>query len=139
MAIDSQVDTGPVFLSRQRNLSQAIQAAGLDSLVLNPGPSLVYLTGLNFHLMERPVVALFLPGRAPILILELDGESEQFPNQVFTFKTTHTWRELNAGLQVAGPDGNGRVEPPAARAEPRMLEDRHHPVRLGGHFVSQAS
>ena len=31
-----------------------INQAKLDGFVLNPGPSLAYLTGLNFHLMERP-------------------------------------------------------------------------------------
>jgi Xaa-Pro dipeptidase len=30
----------------------------LDCVALNPGPSLRYLTGLSFHLMERPVVVL---------------------------------------------------------------------------------
>ena len=27
-----------------------------DAVILNPGPTLKYLTGINFHLMERPVV-----------------------------------------------------------------------------------
>ena len=38
----------------------AVQLAqrGLDWVALNPGPSLQYLTGLSFHLMERPVVVL---------------------------------------------------------------------------------
>ncbi len=44
-------------------------------MVLNPGPSLVYMTGLHFHLSERPVVVIFLPGRDPIIILpELELE-----------------------------------------------------------------
>jgi Xaa-Pro dipeptidase len=31
---------------------------GLDAVVLIPGPSLFYFTGLSFHLMERPVITL---------------------------------------------------------------------------------
>ncbi len=43
-------------------------------MAINPGPSLVYLTGLSFHLMERPVVALFLPQAVPLIVLpELEG------------------------------------------------------------------
>jgi len=45
------------------------QASGLDALVLNAGPSLVYLTGLQFHLSERPVVALFTADQQPVIIL----------------------------------------------------------------------
>lgn len=54
---------------RQQKLSSVLQSAGLDALVLNPGSSLTYLTGLGFHLMERPVVAVFSPEAAPHIIL----------------------------------------------------------------------
>ena len=45
------------------------QASGMDALALNAGPSLVYLTGLQFHLSERPVVALFTADHKPVIIL----------------------------------------------------------------------
>jgi Xaa-Pro dipeptidase len=51
------------------NLSAALKSSGLEALALNAGPSLVYLTGLHFHLSERPVVALFTPDQEPIIIL----------------------------------------------------------------------
>jgi len=57
------------YTARQARLAEVMSANGFDCIALNPGPSLMYLTGLNFHLMERPVVALFLPGGSPILIL----------------------------------------------------------------------
>jgi Xaa-Pro dipeptidase len=41
----------------------------LSTIALNPGPTLTYLTGLNFHLMERPIVLLFQRGHKPLLIL----------------------------------------------------------------------
>lgn len=54
---------------RFERLNNALQAAGLDALALNPGPTLTYLTGLSFHLMERPTVLLTVPGTEPALIL----------------------------------------------------------------------
>ena len=54
---------------RLSKLSQSLRASGLDALALNPGPSLVYLTGLHFHLMERPTVAFFTANSAPVLVL----------------------------------------------------------------------
>jgi Xaa-Pro dipeptidase len=41
----------------------------LGTIALNPGPTLTYLTGLHFHLMERPTVLLFQRGHKPLLIL----------------------------------------------------------------------
>lgn len=54
---------------RQERLSQALRHTGLAALALNPGPTLRYLTGLDFHLMERPVVAFFTPDVPPTLVL----------------------------------------------------------------------
>jgi Xaa-Pro dipeptidase len=55
--------------SRLLELSKALQTSGLDALALNAGPSLVYLTGLHFHLSERPVVAIFTVDHDPVIIL----------------------------------------------------------------------
>ena len=55
--------------SRLSKLSESLQASGLEALALNAGPSLFYLTGLHFHLSERPVVALFTANHAPAIIL----------------------------------------------------------------------
>jgi Xaa-Pro dipeptidase len=43
---------------RRRNLERlaaSLRTSDLDAVILNPGPTLTYLTGLHFHLMERPV------------------------------------------------------------------------------------
>ena len=64
-----------MYRARQQQLAKIISAMNLDGLALNAGPSLSYLTGLHFHLMERPVVLLFVPGRELLLILpELEKE-----------------------------------------------------------------
>ncbi len=55
--------------NRQHSLLEAIPDHGLDAMVINPGPDLEYLTGLSFHLMERPVIAFFIPDRDPIFVL----------------------------------------------------------------------
>jgi Xaa-Pro dipeptidase len=44
-------------------------ASGLDALALVPGPNLYYLTGLSFHLSERPIVALFPMDGMPAIVL----------------------------------------------------------------------
>ncbi len=54
---------------RLERLSTALQTSGLDAIVLNPGPTLTYLTGLHFHLMERPVVLFVAREQAPALVL----------------------------------------------------------------------
>lgn len=55
--------------TRLKKATQLMTENKLDALVLNPGPSLFYLTGLEFHLMERPTVLVLTPGNEPALIL----------------------------------------------------------------------
>jgi Xaa-Pro dipeptidase len=44
--------------ARMEKLLQLMVEFGLPGLALNPGPTLTYLTGLHFHLMERPTVLI---------------------------------------------------------------------------------
>jgi Xaa-Pro dipeptidase len=94
----------------------------LDILALNPGPTLEYLTGLKFHLSERPVIALFAPER-PVLIFHPELESAKmadlpFPSQGFAYREDpDTWASILAhGFQQAGLHGSIRVG-----LEPRQL------------------
>lgn len=58
------------YSHRQARLYTAISNyEQLDAIALNAGPSLTYLTGLEFHLSERPVIGLFTPGAAPVIVL----------------------------------------------------------------------
>jgi Xaa-Pro dipeptidase len=62
-------------MTRFDKLAASLRTFGLDAVILNPGPTLTYLTGLHFHLMERPVVLVFTPEKNPALILpELEME-----------------------------------------------------------------
>jgi Xaa-Pro dipeptidase len=56
-------------------LQGLMQQAELDLLALLPGSNLYYLTGLSFHLMERPTV-LFVPaeGEPAIVLPELEAD-----------------------------------------------------------------
>ena len=56
-------------IERLKQLYIAIEQAGLDAVALNPGPTLVYLTGVSFHLMERPIVLMVARGQEPVLVL----------------------------------------------------------------------
>jgi Xaa-Pro dipeptidase len=57
------------MLARLNKVSDILQKSGLNALVLNPGPSLTYFTGLHFHLSERPVVVFLQAGMQPIIVL----------------------------------------------------------------------
>ena len=50
-------------------LQQLMEENKVLAIALNPGPTLTYLTGLHFHLMERPTVLLYQTGFEPVLIL----------------------------------------------------------------------
>ncbi len=69
LTIGDTMDPTAFFQERQDKLLTAIQAAGLDAVILNPGPSLAYFTGLSFHLSERPVLVSLAPGYHPTIVL----------------------------------------------------------------------
>jgi Xaa-Pro dipeptidase len=70
-----------LYQLRQDRLADTLAKGRLDGLALNAGPSLNYLTGLSFHVSERPVVALFVPGNPPVLVIpELEaGKAQDLP------------------------------------------------------------
>ena len=88
-----------LYLKRQSTLSAAMTSNELNALALNPGPSLTYLTGLHFHLMERPVVAVFIPHAPTVLVLpELETakvEGLPYDVQIFPYgENPDTWQEV---------------------------------------------
>jgi Xaa-Pro dipeptidase len=54
---------------RQKQLKQSLIEHNLKAVALNPGPDLTYFTGLNFHLMERPIIGIFPSEGSPVIIL----------------------------------------------------------------------
>ena len=57
------------LIKRQKHLNQLLTNNHLDALVLNPSPTLVYLTGLHFHLMERPIIGIFAKNQPIVLVI----------------------------------------------------------------------
>mgnify|MGYP001092067032 CR=1 FL=1 len=55
--------------TRLDRIYELMTASGVQILALNPGPTLTYLTGLHFHLMERPTILFVEPGQKPVLVL----------------------------------------------------------------------
>jgi Xaa-Pro dipeptidase len=56
-------------MSRLAELTGRANANGLDGVVLMPGPNLQYISGLSFHLSERPILALFPSQGTPAIVL----------------------------------------------------------------------
>jgi Xaa-Pro dipeptidase len=58
------------YKARQDRLREI---AGVDTVIIVPGASMIYFTGLRFHLSERPVLGLFTPdGNLSFIIPELE-------------------------------------------------------------------
>ena len=114
--------------SRLDKLAAALQTAGLDALALNVGPSLTYLSGLHFHLTERPVV-LFVPaaGSPAIVLPELETlKLADLPYELRAFpypEAPSEWEGVfRKALQSLGLDGKRiGVEPLSMR----LMEFRH--------------
>lgn len=75
--------------SRFDKLHASLEASDLDAVILNPGPTLTHLSGLRFHLMERPVVMMFAKDQEPAIVLpELELQkvaSLPYKLQVFAY------------------------------------------------------
>jgi Xaa-Pro dipeptidase len=114
--------------TRLTKLLEPLQTSGMDALALNPSPSLIYLTGLHFHLSERPVVAIFTADHAPVIVLpELEMlKLTGLPYEVTAFPYPENPAEWDGvfrrAVQSLGLDGKRiGVEPRAMR----LLEFRH--------------
>lgn len=119
-----------LYTARHAQLAVALQTSELDVLALNPGKSLTYLTGLHFHLSERPVLVLFVPHTPPIIVLpELEAlkvQSLNYPVQVFPYgEDPMTWTDAFRQAAKAAKINKKRigVEPRCMRVlELRYLE-----------------
>lgn len=119
-----------LYPQRLARLAELLTATGLDAAALNPGPTLTYLTGLRFHLMERPVMLIVAPGKEAALILpelEMAKLAEiSYPLQAFPYgENPETWSKIFRSA-LHSLDLFGRtigIEPRALRVlELRFLE-----------------
>jgi Xaa-Pro dipeptidase len=120
-----------IIKTRQQKLDEAIKDENLNALVLNPGPSLTYFTGLHFHLSERPIIVIIQPDQYPMIVLpELEAAKANhlsYPVSVFTYsEDPDTWVEaFKSAAQAAKPELREiGVEPRGLRfLELRLLEE----------------
>jgi len=119
-----------MFERRLSRMRDALQRASLDALALNPGPTMVYASGLIFHLMERPVV-LVIPaeGRPGLILPEFErtkGEASPLKPTLFTYAEDPVSRAetFEAAVRQLGLSGRRvGVEPLRMRVfELRLLE-----------------
>jgi Xaa-Pro dipeptidase len=114
--------------ARLTTLTASLLTSNLDAVILNPGPTLTYLTGLHFHLMERPVVLFVASGQDPVLVLpELElPKVDLFPykvNAIVYGEIPSEWENaFRKAVQALGLDGKRiGVEP----RQLRLLEFSH--------------
>lgn len=116
------VPSQSAYISRQSKLAQKLRDSQCATLVLNPGPSLAYFTGLRFHLMERPVLAFFFSDQSPAIVLpELETAKVArlpYPMQIFTYgEDPSSWvLAFQSAIQATGLRSKDRVG-----LEPRQI------------------
>ena len=65
-----------MYASRLQRLRTALTKANLDCAITIAGPNLYYLTGLLFHLSERPTVGFFPVSGTPVIVAGALEESK---------------------------------------------------------------
>jgi Xaa-Pro dipeptidase len=114
--------------TRFERLNASLQTSSLDAVILNPGPTLTHLTGLRFHLMERPVVLMFAKDQDPAIVLpELELQkvaSLPYRLQVFAYPENpadwdHAFRRAAQALALDGKRIGVELR------QMRLLEFRH--------------
>lgn len=107
-----------MYKQRLKQLDQLLNQYSLDAIALLPGSNLQYLTGLSFHLMERPILFFRIPGDKPILILpELEkakAESSTLDFELITYAEDEASRRRGFTQAITSMGGNVKrvgVEP----------------------------
>ncbi len=116
---------------RLNKISAEMDKSGIDTLVLNPGASLYYLTGLEFHLSERPIVFILVrPNRCGIVLPELEqGKllSSKFPIKTYSYSDdpdywSEAFQKATTDMGISGTTIG--IEPSRLRVmEYRFLEN----------------
>jgi Xaa-Pro dipeptidase len=118
------------YRNRHARLAEVMSSANLGGIALNAGPSLTYMTGLHFHLSERPVIGLFTVNFPPVIVLpEFEAgklTDLSYETKAFTYgEDPGTWQAVfQEGLQAAGLSGQQvGIEPLQLRVlESRLLD-----------------
>lgn len=121
--------------SRIEQLQASLDSAGLAAVAVIPGPNLFYLTGVPFHLSERPIVALLCAsGKRGLVVPALEAsKAEAAGFAVFSYDDvqgpTAAFAKAAAALALSGEVG---VEGRRMRfLEMKLLEEAAE-VQLAG-------
>lgn len=119
-AMTGTSSAGPIGASeregRVERLRSLMRAAGIDALLIEPGASLIYFTGIEWHRSER-LTAAVIALRGPIGVLTPFFEEPSVRQTLAVPATVRTWQEdenphaLVAGLlREAGATGTVAIE-----------------------------
>jgi Xaa-Pro dipeptidase len=115
------------LLKRQAKLAELLKTHNLDAIAINAGPTQTYLTGARFHLMERPIVVLFAPGKKPVAVLPgfEKGKTVDLGFELDTVTYSEDPAEWQAAFTEAGKQlgGGKRIGVEALRL--RVMELRY--------------
>jgi Xaa-Pro dipeptidase len=122
---------------RVQTLFEIVKSAGVDAIALIPGANLQYVIGLDFHLMERPLVVFFAPGQDPVAVaptLEQDRLAEcGFPVRVFAWSDAEGYHGAFAAALAALELGGKRLGVEELRMrvlEEHVIEEHAPTVRI---------
>jgi Xaa-Pro dipeptidase len=123
-----------MFMERVATLQKNLEQNGIDALAVLPGPSFFYLTGISFHLSERPIMALFRKSGAPLLVHprfeRSKAETSPIEFELFDYEEDPS-TQIKAFQSAASELGNGQlrigVEPLSMRYEEMSLLERAVP------------
>ncbi|MBN1120192.1 MAG: aminopeptidase P family protein [Anaerolineae bacterium] len=74
-----------MYAKRLNRLQTQLQASKVDCLALVPGANMTYMTGIDFHLMERPTVAFIPVLGLPVFVLPSFEVTKLEENHPFDF------------------------------------------------------
>ena len=112
-----------MHLARLKRLQAALAQANFDGAVTIAGPNLFYLTGLSFHLSERPMVGFFPAHGDPVLVAGALEQSKvingkPYPLRAFYYNDSDgpaaAFREASQALRF----GKARVLPGRREGRP---------------------
>ena len=123
-----------MFTQRVAALQKLLEENKLDALAVIPGPSFFYLTGISFHLSERPIIAFFRMSGTALLVHprfeRSKAETAQIEFRLFDYEEDPS-TQITALRSAASELGNGRlhigVEPLSMRYEELSLLERAVP------------
>lgn len=98
-----------VYETRRARAAAIAKQAGYEALAFVPGPNFRYLTGLDFHLMERPTL-LIVTAKAEVRAIMPELERSKW-REAFPDAETHFWQDSDGYDDAFQSCGRGLTGP----------------------------